>query len=135
MWSPLGSRACSLSIVTKDWQFSWSFLLGFIAVFFSFFHRVGAGHVFLCSMWRTPSVGCITFRMFFPSSFSTVCFLLSSMVSLSAVCGWGSFTRVISHPYSLVVPLTLTCGSECQKSSIYCFPPATGTTGTGSYRA
>ena len=24
--------------------------------------------------------------------------------------------------------------AECQKLSIYCFPPATGTTGTGSYR-
>ena len=28
MWSPFGSRVCSFLIVTKDWQFSWSFILG-----------------------------------------------------------------------------------------------------------
>ena len=28
MWSPFGLRVCSFSIVTKDWQFSWSFILG-----------------------------------------------------------------------------------------------------------
>ena len=54
-------------------------LLGFIAIF-SFFHRVGTGHIFLCSMWHSPSVGCITCRMFFP--FSSAPFAFSLRVQL-----------------------------------------------------
>ena len=42
------------------------------------------------------------------------CFLLS----LSSV-----YFKLLSSP-----------AAECQKLSIYCFPPATDTTGTGSYR-
>ena len=33
-------------------------------------------HVFLCSKFRHPSVGCITCRMFFPSSFAPLAFSL-----------------------------------------------------------
>ena len=42
----------------------------------SFFSRVGTGHVLLCSMFSHPSVGCITCRMFFPSSFAPFAFSL-----------------------------------------------------------
>ena len=63
------------------------FLLGFIAVF-SFFHRVGTGHVFLYSIWRSPSVGYITCRMFFPSSFAPCAFSFA-----------GSVTRVVCSAF------------------------------------
>ena len=33
MWSPFGSRVCSFSIVTKDWQFFLKFHLGLVTVF------------------------------------------------------------------------------------------------------
>ena len=75
MWSPFRSRVCSFSIVVKDWQFLLEFHLQLVAVF-SFFSRVGTGHVLLCSMFRHPSVGCITCRMFFPSSFAPFAFSL-----------------------------------------------------------
>ena len=63
MWPPFGSRVCSFSIVAKDWQFFLEFHLELVAVF-SFFSRVGTGHVLLCSIFRHLSVGCITCRMF-----------------------------------------------------------------------
>ena len=75
MWSPFGSSVCSFSIVAKDWQFLLEFHLRLIA-FFSFFSRVGTGHVLLCSMFRHPSVGCVTCRMFFPSVFAPFAFSL-----------------------------------------------------------
>ena len=71
MWSPLGSRVCSFSIVTKDLHFFLVIHLGLVA-FFSFFSRVGMGPVLLCSRLHRPSVGWITGQMFFPSSFVPV---------------------------------------------------------------
>ena len=59
MWSPFGSRVCSFSVIAKDWQFLLEFHLR-LMVIGQFFGRVGTGHVFLCSMFRHPSVGCIT---------------------------------------------------------------------------
>ena len=49
-----------------------AFFPGFSSWFsclFSFFSRVGTGPVLLCSRLCRPSVGLITCRMFFPSSF------------------------------------------------------------------
>ena len=97
MWSPYGSRVCSFSIVPKDWQFFLEFHLGLVAVF-SFFSRVGIGHVLLCSIFRHPSVGCITCRMFFPSSFRSFCFLLCGFSYQS-----GLFSLLL--PYLGVNPL------------------------------
>ena len=70
--------------------------------FFSFFSRVGTGHFFLCSMFRHSSVGCITCRMFFPSSFAPLAFSLRvqflewSVQRLVAV-PWGEPISVYSH--------------------------------------
>ena len=69
---------------------------------FSFFSRVVAGHVFLCSMFHHPSVGCITCRMFFSSSFAPLAFSLRvqfpewSVQPLVAV-PWGEPISVYSH--------------------------------------
>ena len=87
MWSPLGSRVCSFSIVAKDWQLFLKFHLRLVAVF-SFFSRVGTGHVLLCPMFRHPSVGCITCRIFFPSSFAPFAFSFA-----------GSVTRVVCSAF------------------------------------
>ena len=55
----------------------------------------------------------------------------------AAVICWGS--KQVDHYRPLAAELQKTSmwrihSAECQKLSIYCFPPATGTTGTGSYR-
>ena len=70
--------------------------------FFSFFSRVGTGHVLVCSMFRHPSVGCITCRMFFPFSFAPFAFSLRvqfpewSVQPLVAV-PWGEPISIYSH--------------------------------------
>ena len=57
---------------------------------------------FLCSMFRHPSVGCVTCRMFFPSSFAPLAFFLrvqfpeGSVQPLVAV-SWGEPICVYSH--------------------------------------
>ena len=57
---------------------------------------------FLCSMFRHPSVGCITCRMFFPSSFAPLAFSFRvqfpewSVQPLVAV-PWGEPSSVYSH--------------------------------------
>ena len=57
---------------------------------------------FLCSMFRHPSVGCVTCRMFFPSSFAHLAFFLrvqfpvGSVQPLVAVT-WGEPICVYSH--------------------------------------
>ena len=51
---------CSFSFRSEGLTvFCWSFIFGYLS-FDSFFSRVDTGHVFLCSMFRHPSVGCIT---------------------------------------------------------------------------
>ena len=70
--------------------------------FFSFFSRVGTGHVLLCSMFRHPSVGCITCRMFFPSSFAPFAFSLQVQLPEWSVqpfvaVPWGEPISVYSH--------------------------------------
>ena len=63
---------------------------------------MGIGHVLLCSMFRHPLVGCITCRMFFPSSFAPFAFSLRvqfpewSVQPLIAVL-WGEPISVYSH--------------------------------------
>ena len=96
------SREC---VHSRSYQrigsFCWSFIFGYWP-FISFFGRVGPGHVFLCSVFRNPSVGCITCRMFFPSSFAPLAFSLRvqfpewSVQPLVAV-PWGEPSSVYSH--------------------------------------
>ena len=57
---------------------------------------------FLCSMFRHPSVGCFTCRMFFPSSFAHLAFCLrvqfpEGSVQLLVALPWGEPICVYSH--------------------------------------
>ena len=54
---------------------------------FQLLSQVGTGHVFLCSIWRSPSV--------LPFLILSFCFLLSSMGSLSALCGCDHVLGII----------------------------------------
>ena len=81
--------------------FCWSFIFGELP-FFSFFSRVGTGHVFLCSVFRHPSGGCITCLMFFPSSFAPFAFSLRVQLPEWSVqpfvaVPWGEPISVYNH--------------------------------------
>ena len=57
---------------------------------------------FLCSMFRHPSVGCVTCRMFFPSSFAPLAFCLrvqfpEGSVQLLVALPWVEPICVYSH--------------------------------------
>ena len=56
----------------------------------------------LCSMFRHPSVGCVTGRMFFPSSFAPLAFFLRVQFPVGSVqplvaVPWGETICVYSH--------------------------------------
>ena len=57
---------------------------------------------FLCSMFRHPWVGCVTCRMFFPSSFAPLAFFLRVQFPVGSVqplvaVPWGEPICVYSH--------------------------------------
>ena len=83
----------------------------------SYFSRVGTGPVLLCSRLRCPTVGLITCRMFFPSSFVPLALSFAGSVTHSGLSS-------ILLPYPGVNPLasvvTLVCSFPADSDVCLC---------------